>query len=272
MSSDHTAPLIDAHLHLQDSRFEANRESMMVEMRAADIGRWVVNGTDESDWGSVASLARANAEVVPCFGLHPWKIKNRSANWLERLNENLDQFPEAGVGEIGLDKWIRDYDLDDQEKVFRAQLKIAVQRDRPAMVHCLQCFGRLLDVLADFSLSGDFRFLLHSYGGPVEMVDAFVELGAYFSFSGYFLEERKAATREAFAQVPDDRLLIETDAPDMSLPEALVAHHLPTEESSERLNHPANLAVIYRQVAGLREVDEDKLKKQVASNFSALLA
>ena len=104
------------------------------------------------------------------------------------------------------------------------------------------------------------------------MVEAFTELGAYFSFSGYFLEQRKAVTREAFAKVPIDRLLIETDAPDMPLPEVLVAHQLPTEQSSERLNHPANLPVIYQQVAELRGVEENELTKQIASNFSALFA
>ena len=268
----HTLPLIDAHLHLQDPRLDTSRESVIAEMRACGIGQWVVNGTDETDWETVANLAGANDEVVPCFGLHPWKSKQRSADWLTRLNQKLDQFPAAGVGEIGLDKWIRDHDLNDQEEVFRAQLEIAVERRRPAMIHCLQCFGRLRDVLAELSLPDDFRFLLHSYGGPLEMVDSFIELGAFFSFSGYFLKERKAATRAAFAKVPDDRLLIETDAPDMPLPKHLVACSLPPDGASGRLNHPANLAVIYRQVAALRGLEEGELRKQVADNFRSLVA
>jgi len=264
-------PLLDAHLHLQDPRLDAQRESVINEMRAAGIERWVVNGTDESDWDVVAALALAHPEVVPCFGLHPWKINERSTNWLENLRGKLEAFPDAGVGEIGLDKWIRNHDLDEQVKVFRAQLEIAAEQRRPAMIHCLKCFGRLHDVLSDSSLPADFRFLLHSYSGPVEMVDAFAELGAYFSFSGYFLESRKTTAREVFVRLPSDRLLIETDAPDMPLPEDLVVHQLSGGPTPERLNHPANLPVIYEKVAALRQIEESQLKQQLADNFAALL-
>jgi len=272
MSPENAGPLIDAHLHLQDPRLDEHRDSVIHDLRAAGISHWVINGTHESDWDAVAKLARANTEVVPCFGLHPWKIKNRSDDWLTVLTEKFADFPSAGVGEIGLDKWIRDYDLDDQEKVFRAQLEIAVERRRPAIIHCLKCFGRLRNLLADTSLPDDFRFLLHSYAGPVELVESFIELGAYFSFSGYFLEEKKTATREVFAHVPDDRLLIETDAPDMPLPRIMVEHHLPTNTSTRRLNHPANISVIYKQVASLRNIEANELTQQVAKNFAALFA
>jgi TatD DNase family protein len=263
---------VDAHLHLQDERLDPYREKIIDDLRAAGISRWVVNGTCEDDWEAVAQLAEKYPEVIPCFGLHPWKIKDRSEQWRERLCNYLERFPEAGIGEIGLDKWIRDHDLEDQELVLRDQLEFAVEYDRPTMVHCLRCFGTLRDLFVDFrNASGfpeEFHFLLHSYGGPKEMVEEFARLGAWFSFSGYFMEERKADTREAFAAVPLDRLLIETDAPDMPLPADLEAISLTTEEEGMRLNHPANLPIIYREVAKLRKLDNTSLMRQVAINFS----
>ena len=278
MTEAHHSTYLDAHLHLQDERLAPHRENIVSCLRAAGISRWVVNGTCEDDWEAVAQLAEANSEVIPCFGLHPWKIENRSDQWRERLCGYLERFPEAGVGEIGLDKWIRDHDLEDQQWLAREQLEFAVEYDRPAMIHCLRCFGTLRDLLVDLrSASGfpdDFRFLLHSYGGPKEMVEGFAELGAYFSFSGYFLEERKADTRKAFAAVPIDRLLIETDAPDMPPPIDLEALPLTAEADADgkRLNHPANLPVIYRQVAKLRNLDEIDFMRQVAMNFAGLFA
>ena len=87
-------------------------------------------------------------------------------------------------------------------------------------------------------------FLLHSYGGSAELVPQLVDLGAYFSFSGYFLHEKKYKTRKAFSHIPSDRLLIETDAPDMLPPEDIISHPL-----SGNLNHPANLTAIHHAAA-----------------------
>ena len=267
-------PLIDAHLHLQDERLAPRLEKIIADLRAAGITRWVVNGTCEDDWKAVAQLAESYPEVLPCFGLHPWKIKERSDLWRERLREYLERFPDAGVGEVGLDKWIRDHDLEDQGMVLRDQLELAAELDRPAMIHCLRCFGTLRDLLVDFRNASDtpehFRFLLHSYGGPREMVAEFAELGAWFSFSGYFLEERKAATREAFSDVPPERLLVESDAPDMPLPADLEAVVLEPQPGSRRVNHPANLPAIYRELAKLRGVDESALRRRTANNLDTL--
>lgn len=260
----------DAHMHLQDPRFDGARPAIVKAMLDAGVWRWAINATNEDDWPRVAELDIEYAEAEVCFGIHPWHVKSRREGWLERLRDILIDNRWAGVGEIGLDKWIRDHDLDDQEKVFRAQLELAVELNRPAMIHCLKCFGRMRDVLTDMKLPNGFRFLLHSYGGPKEMVEEFADLGAMFSFSGYFLEDRKADTREAFAAVPLDRLLIETDAPDMLLPAELEAVPLTAKADGKRINHPANLPVIYREVAKLRNLDETILMRQVAINFGWL--
>jgi TatD DNase family protein len=112
-------------------------------------------------------------------------------------------------------------------------------------------------------------FLLHSYGGPKEMVASLAKLGAYFSFPGYFMHERKARQREAFAVVPLDRLLIETDAPDQLLPEA--ENRFPLHDAEGKpLNHPANLGRIYEFVAGQRGMKVETLAAQLEENFQRL--
>ena len=101
------------------------------------------------------------------------------------------------------------------------------------------------------------------------MVSAFTRLGAYYSFCGYFLREAKGRHREAFREVPTDRLLIETDAPDMQLPSHIKAHLL--EDSKGRaVNHPANIRVGYRELAKFLEEPEDRLIKRVEKNFRNL--
>ena len=101
------------------------------------------------------------------------------------------------------------------------------------------------------------------------MVAGFLDRGAYFSFSPSFLHERKSAQREIFKHLPADRLLVETDAPDMLPPEKRNAHPLHAA-SGAALNHPANLALAYTALAELRGLSVEQLTAQVAENFTRL--
>jgi len=255
--------LFDAHNHLQDARFGGRQEELIADCTAVGLSKMVVNGTRESDWPAVAALAESHNCVLSSFGLHPWFVHERSPDWLAKLKQQLDAWSGA-VGEIGLDRWKPGLDYDGQEEVFTAQLRLAAERNLPASIHCLKTWGRLHELLRDGPLPKR-GFLLHSYGGPAEMVEPLAKLGAYFSFPGAFVQERKTRQRDAFHQVPADRLLIETDAPDQSLPEDRVTHPL-----GQAVNHPANIAAVYEAaVEALGQPPED-LARRVEENFVRL--
>ena len=165
---------------------------------------------------------------------------------------------------FGLDRWKPGLSYEGQEEVFTAQLCLAAERDLPASIHCLKTWGRLHELLRDSSLPKR-NFLLHSYGGPAEMVKPLANLGAYFSFPGAFAHERKNRQRDAFRQVPTDRLLIETDAPDQALPDNQVTHPL-----VQKVNHPANIIAVYEATAELLGQAPDDLAKRVEENFVRL--
>jgi TatD DNase family protein len=184
------------------------------------------------------------------------------------LGQFLESVPSA-VGEIGLDRWKPDLPYEGQEEVFLAQLAIAAERNLPVSIHCLQTWGRLHELLRDHPRPAC-GFLLHSYGGPVELVPTLARLGAYFSFPGYFLHPRKQRQREAFRQVPPDRLLIETDAPDQLLPADKNRYPLKEPTTGKELNHPANLAAVYEGFAESLEEKPEQLADRVAENFLRL--
>jgi len=262
-------PYLDAHLHLQDDRLRPRLGEIAAELRRQGIARWVVSGTRESDWPEVARLADEYPEVMPCYGLHPWFEGDRSEHWGETLAEYLARPNAAAAGEIGLDKWIRGHRIEEQERIFRRQLRLAAAADLPVVIHCLKAWGRLHEVLRD-GPPPEAGFLLHSFAGPAEMVDDFVDLGGYFSFSGHFLQERKAAAVETFRRrIPMDRILIDTDAPDMRLPDALETFPL-ASESGEPINHPANLPAVYEGLAAALRLPIEALADQVAENFRRL--
>ncbi|MBN8248640.1 MAG: TatD family hydrolase [Verrucomicrobia bacterium] len=278
------AGLTDAHNHLQDSRFGGYQDAVVSAALAAGVSRMVVNGSCESDWPEVAELARRFPAVVPAFGLHPWSLAERTPGWETSLNSWLDRTPVAVIGEIGLDRWIHENPdrwralsgvagdpppMEEQESLFLSQLQIAAERGISASIHCLRAFGRLLELLANHPRP-ERGFLLHSYGGPTELVPDFVRLGAYFSFPGYFGHERKARAREVFRAVPQDRLLLETDAPDQLPPEAWIRHPLRDPASGAAINHPANLPAIAEGLATILGVPIPELTALTAANFRRL--
>lgn len=260
--------MIDAHNHLHDARLLPHRPAIFAALARLGVTRAVVNGTREDDWPAVAALAREHPWVTPSFGLHPWHVATRAPRWLARLRENLDALPRAAIGEIGLDRWITGHDPEVQSEVFTAQLALAAERNLPVTIHCLRAWGSLWDILRTHPLPAR-GFLLHAYGGPEEMVRGFAQRGAYFSFNAYFLHDRKAAQRAVFQHLPPDRLLIETDAPDLRPPDDHNAHPL-HDPTGAPLNHPANLALAYSALAQLRGLSLDTLSAQVAQNFARL--
>ena len=260
----------DAHNHLQDERFEGRQSQLVAAARMAGVTRMVVNGSCEEDWPQVEALARQFPDlVVPSFGYHPWYVGDRTPGWRETLIELLDRMSGAVVGEIGLDRSKPGLPYEGQEQVFVAQLQLAAERNLAASIHCLQTWGRMLELL-HASVRPSRGFLLHSYGGPAEMVAPLVKLGAHFSFPGYFLHDRKVRQRETFKVVPIDRLLIETDAPDQLLPDSANAHPLKDPRTGTALNHPANLPAVYHCMADLRAIPLPELERCVADNFRRL--
>ena len=227
----------------------------------------VVNGSCEEDWPAVRTLARQHPRLLPSFGYHPWYVRERSADWKTKLIACLD--PPAAIGEIGLDRWKPDLDTPEQEEVFIWQLRLAAERGLPVSIHCLQAWGRMLEILRT-EPRPPCGFLLHSYGGSRELIEPLAELGAYFSFPGYFAHDRKARQRETFRHVPPERLLVETDAPDQLLPDALNSHPLTDASSGRPLNHPANLGAVYTFLAQWLDEPLPDLARRVENNFRRL--
>lgn len=261
-------PLYDAHNHLQDERLAPQREAILQALDRENIVKIVVNGSCEADWPAVLELSQKCPKVLPSFGYHPWYVKERSPQWQQKLLEYLNAVHSA-IGEIGLDRWIKDFDLPRQEEAFTWQLNLAAERNLPVSIHCLQAWGRLLELLRERARPQR-GFVLHSCNAPKEMIGELAELGAYFSIPGYFAHPRKERQRETFRHVPLDRLLIETDAPDQLLPEDRVEYPLQDPHSGKSINHPANLGAVYRFAAELLNLPIEQLARKVEENFLRL--
>jgi len=248
--------LTDAHCHLQDPAFVSDISEVIKRATLFGIRHFAVNGTSPADWSQLAELANKTPEVIPLFGVHPWKVEERSENGEEHLKAMLIRFPKAGIGEIGLDGLLTDAPMDLQVQVFRQQLKISRQFKRPCTIHAVKAWSQLLPVLKE---SPPPKFLLHSFGGSAEQVGTFLKWEAYFSFGGAVIRHSNSQkVKEALQTVPADRLLLETDAP------------FQHPEGKDHRQEPAGLLKIAEAVAEVRgEPIEDLLKncEENAKNF-----
>ncbi|MEM9025403.1 MAG: TatD family hydrolase [Verrucomicrobiota bacterium] len=253
---------LDAHCHLQDEQLA----SVLSEVFSSEIGAWIVNGTSPADWGSVAALADRDKRVIPAFGWHPWELSEcPSDDSFVSLRKCLGLYPNAHVGEIGVDGWKEG--LEDQLQIdcLVKQLEIAAEFSRPVTLHCLKAWG-LLEKAWNQAKAHPKRLLLHAFNGSIEVAKAWINRGGYFSFSTYFLHSRKDKIRAVFAELPMDRLLLETDAPAMAPPEDVCIGNV-NSKGNTRFNHPMNIELAYRALADLRSLEIQKLEAQVDDNF-----
>ncbi|KAJ8434907.1 hypothetical protein Cgig2_003346 [Carnegiea gigantea] len=235
--------------------------------------------------------------VVPCFGVHPWYVTERSPDWFRT--------PYAAGGEIGLDKGSRgrEIDFNVQVEVFKQQLELARELRRPASVHCVRAFGDFLDVMKAME-SFPYGVILHSFFGSAEMVPELAKLSSFFLFSGFVMSMKPQKVKKLLKAVPSDRSLLETDAPDAvprcnldslfllegdaSLPPELKAlgenpqsratYALSSEVKDESklpkelLNHPANIHNVLTYVASMLEMTSEELAELSYANAICLFS
>ncbi|MBN2712934.1 MAG: TatD family hydrolase, partial [Planctomycetes bacterium] len=260
LSSQYSPALfIDFHLHLQDEACRNDLSDIITRARDSGVGKMVVNGTSPNDWSMVAKICCKENSTIPCFGLHPWYVNDVQGSWKDELERMLHSIP-SGVGEIGLDRWIDGRDEEKQEDAFRFQLDLACKLSRPVSVHCLKAWGWLIDILNETGLP-EHGLALHAYGGSAESMKQLAEMGAYFSFAGEILLEKRTRAREALRLVPPERLLIETDSPDMLPPDAYI-----NGKTVPGRNEPCNVPLIYEGIAEFIGCDLESLKSRVWDN------
>ena len=246
--------LFDAHNHIQDERLFPDLGNVMDRARAVGVVEMGVKGCCEADWLRVIEIMKTHEGIYPAFGLHPWFIAERSSDWLQTLEKLLLEHPHASVGEIGIDHAIDDRNDADQEAVFLTQLELARRLNRPVSIHCRRAWGRLVELLDQ---SGELPrgMLIHCFGGSAEIATELVKRGAYISFSGSITRPNAKKAGPAIRAVPADRLLIETDAPDI----------MPTTAIGD-LNEPANLRFVLTKAAELRDQSEAEIAELTTAN------
>lgn len=209
--------MFDCHLHLQLPPIADRLAQVLQAAEAKGVGGFWCAATGCDDFSAVADIAVRYGQVVPFFGIHPYGVADSPADWLEKLENFLQKFPTAGLGEAGLDCWFKKCKdtLELQEKFLVEEISLANRLDRPLMLHSLNADGAVLETLLAHRPRR--AFMMHAFRGSTEMIDRLAAMGAYFSFAGNILNPQAKKARHAVASVPRERLLIETDSPELKV-------------------------------------------------------
>lgn len=246
----------DAHLHLQDQRFAGERADIIDRAISGGVSRMLCNAVCEEDWQSIIEMGKRYPQVIPFIGLHPWYAGRAVSGWENRLAAHL-QATGCGIGEAGLDRSCK-VDRQLQAKVFMQQLDLAVSLGRPLVIHCVRCWGQLIDLLSGPLTSGAMPLLMvHSFNGSLEVMQRLINLGCYLSFSAKILHPPDSKISRAFMATPMERLLLETDAPDQLYGAEVV---------QQARNEPVFITSLYEQAARMRAMDLDTFCKAVWDN------
>lgn len=234
---------IDAHCHLHDDRIFSDFPNILNRAENAGIKHAVSCATMEMNFDRTMELAKNHGGVLPCLGIHPWFIDTLSENWKENLGSRLSA-SRAGVGETGLDFTDKGADRVLQIRIFKAHLSLASDLGLPVNIHIRRAWDELIHILkktGPLPVPG----LIHSYSGSADLVSVLGKYNLYFSFSGAMTRPSAKKVIKALNAVPLDRILFETDAPDL----------YPGRKGTDKLNEPSTIPVIVQIAAERRNTE-----------------
>jgi len=253
-------PLIDIGANLSHASFDDDREDMMQRARDAGVTRMIVTGASDRGNIDAAALAEAHPGVLyATAGVHPHHAKDYDGESPKLIRDLVSKDAVVAVGECGLDYFRNFSPREDQLAAFRSQLEIAAETGLPVFLHQRDAHDDFVEVLEP-ALTGISRAVAHCFTGEHESLREYLAIGLWIGVTGWICDERRGQHLHDIASIiPDDRLLIETDAPYL-LPRTL------TPKPKTRRNEPAFLAEVLRVVAEARGQSEEHVARITTEN------
>ena len=248
--------LFDTHAHYDDEKFDPDRYDLLAAMLAAGIAGIVNNGTTVESSRFSLALAERYPFVYAAVGIHPEEMDDYTPAHLDQIETLLQREKAVAVGEIGLDYYWRQDNKDLQKQALLQQLELARAYRKPAVIHIREAMGDALAILEGFP---DVRLVLHCYAGSWETAKVLLSQGRYLSFNGVLTFKNARKSVEVVAQMPLDRLMLETDSPYLA----------PVPMRGKR-NDPGNLPYICARVAEVKGLTKEEAARITLENGRAL--
>ena len=260
----------DSHAHYYDERFykeenEQGAEALLQVLFSEGVCGIINVGTNEKTNRLAIEQARAFPQMYAAVGIHPEDMAHSKLSLFEQLADLRALVCDSyfrkenkivAIGEIGLDYYWEPYDKEKQAECFEAQLRLAQEFDLPVIIHDREAHGDCFETVLKYP---DVRGVFHSYSGSPEMSRELVKRGWYISFSGVVSFKNASKIKEVAKVVPDDKILIETDAP-----------YLAPHPFRGKINHSGRLLYTAQALADIRECSLEDLARITKENTRRL--
>ncbi len=252
------AKLFDSHAHLDDRRFDKDRNEIIVHSYDNGIKRIINVGADVKSIYTSLELAQKYKFIYSACGIHPHDADTYNDNVEKQLREISKDPNTVAIGEIGLDYYYENSPRDIQKEAYSKQIRLAGELGLPIIIHDRDAHMDCINILKS-EKTIDMRGVFHCYSGSAEMVKTIIAMGFYVSFTGVITFKNARKTLEAVAAVPIDRLLVETDCPYMA-----------PEPKRGKRNIPDYVRFTVEKMAQIHGMDFEKLCETLWDNTHRL--
>lgn len=248
--------LVDSHCHLNYKGLVEEQGAVLGRARDSGVTGMLNISTREHEWRDIVATAEREEDVWASIGIHPHEADAHPDIDLEKLVSEAQHERVVAIGETGLDYYYDHSDRDQQKQSFRTHIHAARETGLPIIVHTRDAEDDTANIMAEEMEQGAYTGVIHCFTASQEFADKALAMGLYISISGIVTFKNAKDLQEAAANLPSDRLLVETDAPFL----APVPHRGKTGE-------PAFVADTAQFLADLRGEDYNMLCKTTAQNF-----
>lgn len=242
----------DTHAHYDDKAFDEDREELLQKLESADVELIIDPGCDMDSSCKALELAERFSYVYAAVGLHPEELEKHGPDALDKVRELAGHPKCVAIGEIGLDYYWDASHKEEQKELFRRQIELALELDKPVIVHDREAHGDCLEIVRDYP---GLRGVFHCYSGSGEMAKELLKLGWYLGFDGPITYKNARKALEVLELCPVDRMLIETDSPYLS----------PVPMRGKR-NDSSNLRYVVEKIALIKELSHEEIAALTMAN------
>ena len=255
------AMLVDSHCHLDFPDFADDLDAIVARAETAGIGRIVTISTRVRRLGALLAISERFPNVYCSVGTHPHQADEEDGIPASELIELTHHPKVVALGEAGLDYFYQHGSREAQERGFRAHIAAARATGLPLVIHTREADDDCGRILEDEMTKGSFRAVLHCYTGGRELAMKAISMGLSISFTGILTFKKSQALRDLAAELPSDRIMVETDAP-----------YLAPGKFRGKRNEPSYVIETAKVLAETRGVSVEEISRQTTENFFRLFS
>jgi TatD DNase family protein len=247
--------LIDSHAHLDDKKYDLDREYLIENLKENKVELVINIGADLQTSKNSVNLAKKYENIYAVVGVHPHSAKDVTDETLEEIKRLSKEEKVLAIGEIGLDYHYDYSPRDIQKKQFISQIKLAKEVDLPLVIHSREATKDTLDIIREEAKDGKLRGVLHAFSGSPEIAREYIKLGFLISIGGPLTFKNARVVKEVVEEISIDHMIIETDSPYLT----------PVPYRGKR-NEPMFVKYVAEEIAKIKDIDVEEVIKVTNHN------